>query len=224
MNIYEKMSAITTDLEVVAKNLSVGYGKNSYKAVGEADVLAAVKPLERKYKVYSYPLSRKVIDTDILTNEKEYDGKTSVSKQLFVRIETVYRFVNIEEPTEYIDIVTYGDGVDPQDKAPGKAMTYGDKYALLKAYKIITGDDPDQFKSGNLKETKNATPKERAKASYPDNQTMIEFCKANYDAENQKKILDYYKADSFEALTDTALQSAYARKWKQIYGSKGETA
>ena len=23
-------------------------------------------------------------------------------------------------------------------------MTYGDKYALLKAYKIVTGDDPDQ--------------------------------------------------------------------------------
>lgn len=37
-----------------------------------------------------------------------------------------------------------GDGIDTQDKAPGKAMTYSDKYALLKAYKIISGDDPDQ--------------------------------------------------------------------------------
>ncbi len=26
-------------------------------------------------------------------------------------------------------------------------MTYADKYALMKAYKIITGDDPDQNKS-----------------------------------------------------------------------------
>lgn len=224
MNIYAKMSAITAELEAVAKNLSVGYGKNSYKAVGEADVLAAVKPLEAKYSVYSYPYSRKVIDTDILTNEKEYDGKVTVSKQLFVRIETVYRFVNIEEPTEYIDIVTYGDGVDPQDKAPGKAMTYGDKYALLKAYKIIAGDDPDQFKSGNLKDTKNATPKEAAKAAYPDNQTMIDFCEMHYDRENQQKIFDYYKVTSFYELNDTQLQSAYARKWKQINGSKGQTA
>ena len=61
-----------------------------------------------------------------------------------MRVETTYRFVNIEDPNEFVDIKTYGDGIDSVDKAPGKAMTYGDKYALLKAYKIITGDDPDQ--------------------------------------------------------------------------------
>ena len=32
-------------------------------------------------------------------------------------------------------------------KHHGKAMTYADKYALMKAYKIMTGDDPDQNKS-----------------------------------------------------------------------------
>lgn len=147
MNIYEKMSAITSELSAVAKNLTVGEGRSSYKAVGEADVLAAVKPLEVKYKVYSYPVSRKVIDTNIMTTTSTYNGNTKETQKLFMRLETVYRFVNIEKPDEYIDITTYGDGVDSQDKATGKAMTYADKYALLKAYKIITGDDPDQSKS-----------------------------------------------------------------------------
>ena len=32
-------------------------------------------------------------------------------------------------------------------------MTYGDKYALLKAYKIITGDDPDQNRNDEGKVT-----------------------------------------------------------------------
>lgn len=147
MNIYEKMSAITAEITAVAKNLNVGWGKSSYKAVGEADVLAAVKPIEAKYGVYSYPLTRSITESGVLTSIKS-DG--SESKQQFLRIETVYRFVNTESPEEYIDITTYGDGVDSQDKAPGKAMTYGDKYALLKAYKIITGDDPDQNKSEPL--------------------------------------------------------------------------
>jgi hypothetical protein len=53
MNIYEKLSAISNELSTVAKNLEVGFGANKYKAVGEADVLKAVKPLEAKYKVYS---------------------------------------------------------------------------------------------------------------------------------------------------------------------------
>lgn len=147
MNIYEKLSAITSELSTVAKNLSVGEGKSAYKAVGEADVLAAVKPLESKYKVYSYPASRRIVDTNIMTTTATYNGNTKETNKLFMRIETVYRFVNIENPDEYVDVTTYGDGVDSQDKAPGKAMTYGDKYALLKAYKIITGDDPDQNKS-----------------------------------------------------------------------------
>lgn len=144
MNIFQRMSAITTECEAVAKNLTVGKGTNKeYKAVGEGDVLRAIKPIEAKYGVYSYPFKREVIQSEYYTNK---DGKSNQ----FMRIETIYRFVNADRPEEYIDIITYGDGVDSQDKAPGKAMTYGDKYALLKAYKIETGDDPDGNQSGDM--------------------------------------------------------------------------
>ena len=148
MNIYEKLSKVTEEITAVAKNLSVGYGKSSYKAVGEADVLAAVKPTEIKYGVYSFPASREIVDSAVLTS---IDKDGNEKRQLFMRVKTVYRFVNMEKPEEYVDMVTYGDGVDPGDKAPGKAMTYADKYGLLKAYKIITGDDPDQKASETLK-------------------------------------------------------------------------
>ena len=159
MNIYEKMSRITSEIKNVNKNLEVGVGKNKYKATGEADVLKAVKELEEKYRIYSYPLSRKIVDREILENKKIYDdGTTIVNNQIFMRLEIMYRFVNIDNSQEYVDIPTYGDGVDTQDKAPGKAMTYGDKYALMKAYKIITGDDPDQNGSpetANIKKDEN---------------------------------------------------------------------
>ena len=147
MNIYEKLAAITAELNAVAKNLKVGEGRSSYKAVGEADVLAAVKPLEAKYKVYSYPCGRRIVDSDVITTKRTYNGQESETSKFYMRVETNYRFVNTENPEETVEITTYGDGVDSGDKAPGKAMTYGDKYALLKAYKIITGDDPDQAAS-----------------------------------------------------------------------------
>ena len=155
------MSAITAELTAVAKNLNVGIGKAAYKAVGEVDVLAAVKPLEEKHGVYSYPYSRKIVEADLVTTTSEYQGKVTEKTNRYLRIETVYRFVNIDNPDEYIDITTYGDGIDPQDKAVGKAMTYSDKYALLKAYKIITGEDPDQFKSEEGKTEKKLTNREK---------------------------------------------------------------
>ena len=148
LNVYQRLLAIQNELTNVAKNLSVGVGKSSYKAVGEADVLKAVKPLEAKYGVYSYPSSRRIVESAVLENEAtDYNNNKVIKKSFFERIETVYRFVNVDNPSEYIEITSYGDGIDTGDKSVGKACTYADKYALLKAYKIITGDDPDQDES-----------------------------------------------------------------------------
>ncbi len=140
MNIFEKMSNITNEMSSVNKNLTVGQGKSAYKAVGEADILKAVKELEFKYKVYSYPVNREVIESTMYTTTNEYGEKNNI----FSRIKTTYRFVNIDKPEEYIETITFAEGIDTQDKGSGKAMTYADKYALMKSYKIITGEDPDQ--------------------------------------------------------------------------------
>lgn len=159
LNIFQRMLAATSEINRVAKNLKVDISKSqSYKAVAESDVLEAVKPIEEKYGIYSYPVSRAVIKDEAYTTTSEYDGRKSEKTTFFMRLATVYRFVNIDNPDGYIDITTYGDGVDTQDKAPGKAMTYADKYALLKAYKIQTGDDPDAGASGNLGKKKFEKP------------------------------------------------------------------
>ena len=206
-NIFQRLSAITLELSTVAKNLEVGAGKSQYKAVGEADVLRAVKPLEAKHGVYSYPYSRQIIESGTIENEKiDYQTKEKiVQKSLFERIETIYRFVNVDNPTEYIDITTYGDGIDTQDKSVGKAMTYGDKYALMKAYKIITGDDPDAKPIESLKglQTKPAKPVSE--------ETIAKCNELNIDLENVAK----YLKKPVEMLDDEEVKACVARKEKQ---------
>ena len=210
MNIFQKMSAITDEITRVAKNLTVGIGKNSYKGVGEADVLNAVKPIEIKYGVYSYPVSRNVIDTSILTTKSEYDGNITERNQLFMRIETVYRFVNIDKPEEFIETTTYGDGIDSQDKASGKAMTYSDKYALLKAYKIETGDDPDQKASEPLKNITPTAPK-------PATAKQIEILSKAYTGENLDKLL---KVNNLTRIEEITMQKASELIGKLTKGAK----
>ena len=88
MNIYAKMQKITEEMAVVVKGLNVQVNqKASYKAVSERDILDAVKPLESKYGVYSYPFSREEIEEDTLVKESEYNGKITKTNTLFMRIE-----------------------------------------------------------------------------------------------------------------------------------------
>ena len=70
LNIFQKMSKITEKINRVAKNLQVGIGKAQYKAVGEADVLAEVRPAEIEFGVYSYPLKREIVYSNEFTSTK----------------------------------------------------------------------------------------------------------------------------------------------------------
>lgn len=144
MNIFQRVAAITEELGVVAKNLSIKAGGNSYKAVSERDILDAVKPLEAKYRVYSFPSARLILESETLENEKNYNGNITKTTSFFTRMQTEYTFINIDKPEDRFTTTVFSEGIDSGDKGSGKGMTYADKYALMKAYKISTGDDPDQ--------------------------------------------------------------------------------
>ena len=193
LNLYEKMLLITEEIGIVEKGLKVEVSKTrSYKAVSERDVLDAVKPIERKYRVYSFPVKREVIDRDTLIKETEYNGSITRTNTLFMRIDTTYRFINIDNPDEYIETTVYGDGLDTGDKAPGKAMTYADKYALMKAYKLSAGDDPD----------KEASPEKgyarKSKTDY--RQLLIDYC--NKNGLDMNELAKEYKLNSKSTQND----------------------
>lgn len=200
LNIFQRMSKITEELSPVAKNLTVGYGNNSYKAVSERDVLDAVKPLEIKWGVYSYPFSREILEAQTYeTTRKDMQGNESTSTTFFTRIRTVYRFLNVDQPGEYLDITSFAEGIDPQDKGSGKAMTYADKYALLKAYKISTGEDPDREPSEGQQYRRATEGQKAAKPAKPAQQEKPERApveRAEYPSKEQKKIM----MDTAEAL------------------------
>ncbi len=138
-NIYQRILAIQTEIKTIEKNLKVGKGEQQYKATGERDVIDAVKPLENKHGVYSYCYDREIVSTQ--ETENKYH-----TVSYWQRFKCKYKFVNVDKPSEFIETVTFADGVDTLDKGSGKGMTYADKYALMKVYKISTGEDLDQYK------------------------------------------------------------------------------
>lgn len=86
------------------------------------------------------------VATDIY--EKQ-DNKGNIKRTVdyFTELEIDFTWVNAEKPEETITCHWYGQGVDTAgEKGVGKALTYAEKYFMLKFFNIPTDkDDPDSF-------------------------------------------------------------------------------
>ena len=135
MNIYEKISAIMQDVQYLTKDDQVKFGTTSYKALSEEKVTGIMRAELIKHKLVIYPIQQSASRIGQITH-----------------VDVMYRLVNVENPEEYIDIASCGDGADSQDKGSGKAMTYAVKYMWLRAFALPTGEDPDKISSAELDE------------------------------------------------------------------------
>lgn len=133
MNIYEKISAIMQDVQYLAKDDHVEFGQTRYKALSEEKVTSIMRAALIKYKLVVFPIEQTANRTGNITH-----------------VDVKYRMVNVENPEEYIEIVSSGDGADTQDKGSGKAMTYAFKYMWLRTFALPTGEDPDKISSDEL--------------------------------------------------------------------------
>ena len=135
MNLYEKMHEIMKDVEYLSKDDSVAFGNTKYKALSEEKVTSIMRAELIRHKLVVFPIQQ----------VSSRNGQIS-------HVDVVYRMVNVEEPGEYIDITSCGDGADSQDKGAGKAMTYAFKYMWLRTFALPTGEDPDKISSAELDE------------------------------------------------------------------------
>lgn len=133
MNIYEKILAIMQEVQYLAKDDRVEFGKTNYRALSEEKVTAIMRAELIKHKLIVYPFRQ----------ESNREGSIT-------HVDTQYRMVNVENPDEFIEISSAGDGADSQDKGAGKAMTYAFKYMWLRTFALPTGDDPDKISSDEL--------------------------------------------------------------------------
>lgn len=135
MNIYEKISAIMREIQYLAKDDMVEFGSTRYKALSEEKVTTVMREQLLKHNLVVYPISQTASRVGNITH-----------------VDVVYRLVNVEDPGEYIEIASCGDGADSQDKGSGKAMTYAFKYMWLRTFALPTGEDPDKISSAELDE------------------------------------------------------------------------
>jgi len=135
MNIYQKLNEIHKQVGYIKK----GQRGKQYQYVGSSDVLAVVRSHMNEQGVLLLPSIKNAKVSDFYTKTE--------TLQLFTEIDMTMTWVNADNPDEKIELDWYAQGMDlAGEKGVGKALTYAEKYFLLKFFNIATDDmDPDAF-------------------------------------------------------------------------------
>lgn len=142
LNIYQKLLEVRKSVEYLKKESS----SSQYKYTGSAQVLASVRDKINEMGLILVP---KIIDKNLLTETIEFIDKEKPKKTTtyFTELTLTMTWVNVDDPTQTVECPWYSQGVDiAGEKGVGKALTYGEKYFILKFFNIPTdNDDPDAF-------------------------------------------------------------------------------
>lgn len=133
-NILQRINAVQKEISYIQKDRSVSTGGGSYKAVSHDVVIAMLRP---------HLIKHGIVVTTTLADECHFDSAIEGSKQRLFHSTFTICFTNIDRPEDRIFVTLPAHALDSGDKAPGKAISYATKYALLKTFAIETGEDEE---------------------------------------------------------------------------------
>lgn len=197
-NVYQRISKVMQEVQYLGKDDMVvtnAYSGAGYKAISEEKVTTEIRKSLIKNGLVIVPIEMEHTRDDEVLKDKT--GNEKVSRLATVNVK--YRIQNIDDKDDFIIATSSGTGVDTQDKAVGKAMTYAYKYLLLRTFAIPTGEDTDKISSemydGQFQEKKAKITKGIA------DELRDRIKTQGKDYMKVREILDKYEFESLDDIT-----------------------
>lgn len=132
--LWKKIHSVQTKAGYVQKDTVAKMGSSDKKVASIEAVLDIYLPLCGEHGLTVVP-----VDIEIVSREYK-QGKYNVDFHILCMLK--YRVVDVETG-EFHEFKILSYGLDSQDKATGKMLTYGLKYAYAQLFSSRKGDDPD---------------------------------------------------------------------------------
>jgi hypothetical protein len=136
MNLYQKLLEVKKKIPYIKKD-----SKNfQYTYASPTVVLGLVNPILNELGVL---LLTHVVNS---TSQRiEIETKNGIKKEWLYDLSLIFEWVNCEKPEEKIVIPFRASGCNGEEKGLGSALTYAERYFILKQFNIPTDDDdPDK--------------------------------------------------------------------------------
>ena len=185
MNIYEKLLEVRRSVDYLQKE-SKGA---QYSYVSSSQVLSAVRKKMNEVGLLLIP----EITESCVKEKEELKPNNKVTITYFTELHMKMTWINANNPDEKIICPWYAQGVDiAGEKGVGKALTYGEKYFMLKFFNIPTDkDDPDSFQKKN--DPVSETTQEKALGDIEKARKLITGCQSQVQLNLVKNQLNSFK-------------------------------
>lgn len=137
-NLFQRINEVRKHIDYIQKDKAVSTGGGSYKAVTHDQVTAIVRDHMIEHGIVSYPVL-----VESISMPKEVSADMVTAKQFRYEATYDFHFVNVDDPKDLLTIRIQAHAMDNADKAPGKALSYAKKYAILKLFEIESGDEEE---------------------------------------------------------------------------------
>lgn len=153
LNIHQRLSLVMLACPYVKKDTSI---PGSGKGVSRDAAVAAVRRELLNNGVIAYT-------TQVTGGHRDTDRTSKAGTTLSIYVGTyTTRFVNVDDPKDFIEISHTAEGQDYGDKAPGKAATYAEKLNILKGLMLETGIADEERNPDETQEPEPEKPAIRA--------------------------------------------------------------
>jgi len=132
-NLLQRIVEVRKQVQYIQKDKSVSTGGGSYKAVTHDTVTGMIR---------SHLIEQGIVIVPDLVSGL-FHPKEDGAKQRLYEASYIVNFVNADQPEEKVSMHVSAHALDNGDKAPGKALSYATKYAMLKLFSLETGEDEE---------------------------------------------------------------------------------
>ncbi|MDO5375721.1 MAG: ERF family protein [Staphylococcus rostri] len=211
LNLYQKIADVKANIEGFAKdtkgfNYSYVSGSQVLHRIRskmiEHNLLLVPKTMNENYKQIEVKKFNKKVNREVVTTE------------FVVEMELVYQWIDADNPNDQLECHFYAVGQqDDVSKAHGTALTYAERYFLMKFFNIPTDEDDADAKQKREQYTK---PDSKSVALLE--QEILKFCELmksqgnNVTSENVHKELGI---NDVKSLTNAQITNAIntLQKW-----------
>ena len=135
MSVLQKLHQVQAATRSLAANADVQTGTAKYKYVGGNKLLGAIRP---KMDEVGLILTQEIVD--ITNTPMTYNTQYGAKSEMYTSLRLRFTWIDIEDGSTLVNEFA-ANGMNAWDKGLGSALTYAERYYLMKLFHIATDED-----------------------------------------------------------------------------------